>query len=725
MQHIRKYSHIALLVLGISILCKADPEARRLSDYRSAEWTEIQPGVYRATFGAGDRVTLREFAGIAPLTEGLERMGSESFPFGSDEIVGDTVQGTTVVRAPFGEEERLYGFGLQFKTTDQRGKVRHLHVDHYGGRDDGRTHAPVPFYVSSRGYGVFFDTADYISVYTGIANRRDDPNHPEPKDRNTDRVWSALPNSRVVETAIPADGVDVYVFAGPTALDAVRRFNLFCGGGCLPPLWGLGFWHRTPTLYSDAEVLAEADEYIERGYPLSVIGLEPGWQSKSYPCTYEWDRRRFPRPDVFVGEMKKRGIRINLWENPYISPDAAIYREMLPFSGSHTVWCGIVPDYTISEARHLLTGQHERNHLDIGVSGYKIDECDGFDWWLWPDHATFPSKLTGSQMRQTYALQLQSMYTGMYRERNTRTYGLIRASNAGGVSFSFVIYNDYYSHRDFVTALCNSGFSGVLWTPEVRSSETAEEWVRRFQTVCFSPLALINAWADGTKPWSFPEVAEEVKQSMVMRMRFIPYLYTAFAQYRFDGIPPFRSMHLEPDFTIDDTAGAGELDSVDNPYAIAVTREVKDQFMVGNCLLAAPLFAGEKERTVILPRGKWYDFYTGEYAGSGEIITVSPGLDTIPLYVRDGGIIPLVKDDTVDFESLPVDLEIRYYGTASSVAELYEDDGLSFDYEHGEYSRRKLIVARDAAGILHGSATAKDSSFPALWGRLDWRFMSE
>ena len=75
-----------------------------------------------------------------------------------------------------------------------------------------------------------------------------------------------------------------------------------------------------------------------------------------------------------------------------------------------------------------------------------------------------------------------------------------------------MIYNDYYNHKDFITALVNSSFIGVLWTPEVRASKTAEEWIRRMQSACFSPMAMINAWADGTKPWTFPEVADAVKE---------------------------------------------------------------------------------------------------------------------------------------------------------------------------------------------------------------------
>lgn len=135
-----------------------------------------------------------------------------------------------------------------------------------------------------------------------------------------------------------------------------------------------------------------------------------------------------------------------------------------------------------------------------------------------------------------------------FKELNQRTYGLTRASNAGASSLPYVIYNDYYSHRDFITALINSSFIGVLWTPEVRTSETAEEWVRRMQSVCFSPMAMINAWADGTKPWSYPTVEKEVRAVANLRMQLLPYLYTAFAQYHFEGKPPFRAMNLVEGF---------------------------------------------------------------------------------------------------------------------------------------------------------------------------------
>ena len=116
-------------------------------------------------------------------------------------------------------------------------------------------------------------------------------------------------------------------------------------------------------------------------------------------------------------------------------------------------------------------------------------------------------------------------------------------------------------------------------------------------------------------------MAEDVNEIASLRMRLIPYLYTAFADYAFKGIPPVRAMNLEEGYIVTDSVSKTSFDGTENPYALAVRQEVKDQFMVGECLLVAPLFAGEKERKVVLPQGKWFDFYTGDLVGEGEVIT--------------------------------------------------------------------------------------------------------
>ena len=707
---------VGLLLLTISQYIKA----------QSPEWTEVAPGVWRTVVGNPDKLDLFRTAGITPMLDALSKIGSAEFPFSEKNIAAEVVRGETFLRFPLTRDEQIFGFGLNFKTIRQRGKILNLHVDHYGGSDNGRTHAPVPFYVSDKGYGVFINSSRYLTVYAGTAVRRDSPEAPEPRDRNLDKQWTSQPYSDAVEILVPAAGVEVYVFTGPTAMDAVRRYNLYSGGGCLPPRWGLGFTQRVPALYTSAQVEKEAKMFADRGFPLDFIGLEPGWQSKSYPCTIEWDKSRYPDPAAFVKTMREIGIRLNLWTNPYVSPASSLYKKILQYSGSHTVWGGIVPDLTIPEAQNILLSHIDNDQVSIGISGYKIDECDGYDRWLWPDVAKFPSGNSAEQIRQTYGLLLQKITTDLYHGKNVRTYGLVRASNGGGSSFPYVIYNDYYSHEDFITALINSGFCGVLWTPEVRGSKTSEEWLRRMQTVIFSPMAMINAWSDGTKPWSFPDVENEVKEYALLRMQLIPYLYTEFAKYHFEGTPPFHGMNLEKGFSFNAKTELITSDPNNNPYGEAVQGEIKDQYMTGEYLLVAPLFTGQTSRKVLLPAGKWYDFYTGKYAGDGEVITVAPGLSKIPVYVKDGGIIPMMSPSLhAPAAGQKFDLEIRYYGSMPGSYLLYDDDGETFDYEKGVYSWREIKVISDKNGKVSGSISKAGKGKPDNVGKVTWKYMSQ
>ncbi|WP_221390575.1 TIM-barrel domain-containing protein [Dyadobacter sp. NIV53] len=696
-----------------------------ISYSQTVQWQEIHPGIWKAIVGKPDNYNLLKAADTQP-SAALKTLNKAEFPLDKAKISVQVKNGKTYLRFPLVKNEQLFGFGLNFKTIHQRGRILQLHADHYGNTDNGRTHAPVPFYVSSLGYGVFVNSAKYIDVYAGSNVRKDSKTPPNIQDRNTDDSWDAHPYSDAVEMLVPAQGIELYVFAGPKPVNVIQRFNLLSGGGCLPPRWGLGFTQRVNRLYTSEQVKQEAAAFEEKGYPLDFIGLEPGWQSKSYPCTFEWDKTRFPDPATFVKEMDAVGVKINLWTNPYVSPDAAIYNKIKPFTGSHTVWNGIVPDLSMPQASKILFDQFEKEHVKIGVSGYKIDEVDGYDSYVWPDVATFPSGHTSEQIRQTYGLLVQKQSFEMFRRNNRRTYGLVRGSNAGGSSFPYVIYNDNYSHEDFITALINSGYAGVLWTPEVRASKSGEEWLRRFQTVCFSPMAMINAWSSSTQPWTFPEVAPQIKALATLRMQMMPYWYSEFAKYHYEGTPPFRGMSLEEGFVSDLKTEKTVQNLEENPYEEAIMNEVKDQYMAGEYLLVAPLFAGQTSRKVILPKGKWYDFYTGQLAGNGEVITVSSDMGQIPVYVKDGGIIPMMPPLLhAPKAGEKVNLEIRHYGEKNGNYKLYDDDGETFAYEKGIFSWREIKVERQQNGELKGSISEPENGKPNTVGTVTWQFMTK
>jgi hypothetical protein len=254
--------HVILMLVAAATASTA--RAQTVPRGLTIAWSEVAPGVWRAVAGTPERVSLLTTAGGRPQREALARVGSASFPLDRAGIVAQLADGKLVLRFPLGAREQLYGLGLNFRALQQRGTVKELHVDHYGGSDNGRTHAPVPFYVSSAGYGVLVDVARYVTVYAGTTVRRDSKHPPVVRDRNLDRRWSSQPTSDAVEMVVPARGATIYVFAGPTPLDAVRRYNLYSGGGVLPPKWGLGFLHRVPTLFTAQQAAAEVAEFAIR-----------------------------------------------------------------------------------------------------------------------------------------------------------------------------------------------------------------------------------------------------------------------------------------------------------------------------------------------------------------------------------------------------------------------------------------------------------------------------
>ncbi len=686
-------------------------------------WKQAYPGIWKAEIGRPQKITLLKSARAVPKLSALANLPKTDFPLDKSAISARVIQGKTFIKLPLDRQEQIFGLGLNFQTVNQRGRILNLHMDHFGGKDNGRTHAPVPFYVSSKGYGILIDAAYYITVYAGTAIRVDSKNPPELQDRNTNKKWKGQPYSDGVEVLVPAYGTTLYVFGGPSPMEVVQRYNLMNGGGYLPPKWGLGFTQRVPTLFSQEDILKEVNDFEEHDFPLDFIGVEPGWHSNSYPCTFEWDSKRFPQPKLFLASLAQKGVSANLWLNPYVSPTSSLYPDIKKYSGSHTVWNGVVPDFTLEPTRALFKAHFMKNHLGIGVGGYKIDEVDGYDNWIWPDVATFPSGTSGEQMRQTYGTMVQQMTSTWFKELNKRTYGLVRASNAGSSNFPYVIYNDYYSHKDFITALVNSSFIGVLWTPEVRASKSAEEWIRRMQSVCFSPMAMINAWADGTKPWTYPEVAVAVKSVADLRMQLLPYLYTTFADYHQLGKPPFRAMQLVEGFISQSKEEKGALDATSNPYELATRKDIKDQYMMGDNMLVAPMFDGEKSRSVILPKGRWFDFYTGEFVGENQIIQVQMPLEKIPLFVRDGGIIPMVKvHRQAPKPGERWNLQVRHYGNLPGEFNLYDDDGRSFDYEKGAFSWTELNVSKDIHGQLKGNQPEKA---PMGYSKdIQWVFMT-
>jgi alpha-D-xyloside xylohydrolase len=520
--------------------------------------------------------------------------------------------------------------------------------------------------------------------------------------------------SRVLIEVPQAQGVDIYLFAGPSLRNAIQRYNLFSGGGALPPRWGLGFWYRCYEDYDQAQVLAMAAELRDRKIPCDVLGLEPHWQTHYYSCSFVWSDK-FPDPNKMIGELSKSGYRLNLWEHAFTHPTSPLHQPLLPYSGDYEVWRGLVPDFAGEKARALFGDYHERTFVAHGVAGFKLDECDNSDYtghWSFPELSRFPSGIDGELMHCFFGLRYQDTIQSIYERRKIRTLGLVRSSHALASPYPYVLYSDLYDHQQFIRAVANAGFTGLLWCPEVRDAKDSEDLLRRLQTVVFSPLAMVNAWYIKNPPWKqvdreannagefhagWETLEAQCRNLIETRMRLVPYLYSAFVRYRLKGVPPFRALVV---------------DYPNDPHAWTVD----DQYLAGESLLVAPVIAGEAKRGVYLPAGKWFDFWTGKAVEGGKTIEVSVSLSTIPVFVKEGTLLPLAQPTlhTADPDSFK--LTVRGYGSGDLACILHEDDG-SPDPVFTEVNLNWPATAE--TGTLHRSRVATQPAYMAdRWERI-------
>ncbi|MFQ9149477.1 MAG: TIM-barrel domain-containing protein [Eubacteriales bacterium] len=501
-----------------------------------------------------------------------------------------------LVEFPIDADTKIYGLGLQLKQFSHFGKKLRLAVNADPVSPNGDSNAPVPFFVTNKGYGMYFDTARYIEVYCGYEKVR--------SDGKSETIMSVL---------VPAaHGIDVYVIEGSTITDIVSQYNMLSGGGPAVPEWGLGVFYRCGGRFSERDVLDTADYFRKKDIPCDILGLEPGWQSHAYPCSFAWSES-FPDPDGMIKKLRESGFHINLWEHAFCHPSSPLYPEISRHSGNYRVWGGAVPDFSSDEARSAFADYHREKFVESGIDGFKLDECDSSDntgGWSFPLTSAFPSGLDGEQYHSLFGVLYCQTIMNALGGRGTLSE--VRSMGALATGYPFVLYSDLYDHRDFIRGVAQSGFSGLLWAPEVRECHDRDELIRRLQTVVFSVQCLINAWYIDTTPWSELDCEDEVRELLRLRETLVPTLKKSFDIYHETGKPPVRALVM---------------DYTDDPETFVID----DEYMFCEDILVAPVAAGcGDERDVYLPvADEWEDYFTGEPVGNGHIRVSTKG---IPVY---------------------------------------------------------------------------------------------
>lgn len=684
---------------------------------------KIAPGVWKISFGIQEDFKPSFFK----QTLNRDAMGCLSDdipPFDLSSIKFNITKRGCVAELTMVDDEKIYGFGLQNNTFQQRGFRKEMRANSWSTGNVGFSHAPVPFYVSTKGYAVLVNTSRYATFYCGTMRKAIESVRFK-EDNNSTVALSTVDlykplekssNSMIIE--VPSEkGMEMLIFAGPTMKASIQRYNLYSGGGCLVPTWGLGVKYRAKADYDDSKIQNLAGYFRENKIPCDMFGLEPGWQSAAYSCSFVWNKTLFPSPDQFIHRMDSMGYKLNLWEHAYVFPASPLFDPLKDKSGDFSVWKGLVPDFVNPDVQRIFSDYHEKNLVDKGITAFKLDECDAADYkaadaqWSFPDISQFPSGIDGEQMHQLFGVLYQKTLLDIYNRQNKRTLFDVRSSQAFASPYAASLYSDMYDHREFVRMIPNAGFSGLLWTPEIRETKSDADLIRRIQSGVMSAQLVFNAWYLNNPPWlqydyeknnrdeflpNARDLESKVRKLLELRMSLIPYLYSAFAKYHYEGVPPFRAL------------------VVDYPNDSSVYK-LDDEYLIGEGLLAAPFIDGACERKVYFPEGVWYDFNTDKKYEGGEYYNIAMSLDQIPLFVKEGTILPLAKPEQYITQNTMFMITCHVYGNNCTPAYLFEDNSFTMDYQKGEFNRIRLSWDNNK-----GKSTSKGNYKSPCYKIVDW-----
>lgn len=542
-----------------------------------------------------------------------------TLPFGRSTVDGEVVAYHETFTAA--ADEHFVGLGEKFTGFDKRGQRAVMwNYDAFGSESD-RAYKNVPFYLSSRGYGILVDS--------GLATEFD----------------LCQSTHSCVQLVVPDDLIDYYVLAGPTPADVLARFDALTGRPLLPPKWAFGTWISSGFFVDTQElVLARARRIRARGIPCDVLHLDCYWQVAGHWSDLSWDAENFPDPAVMLSTLAELGFRVSLWINSYVSERSPRFAEAAaagyflrrPDGGTYVadVWhgwqppCGIV-DFTNPAATEWFQ-ELLRPLLRQGVAVFKTDFAEGV-----PADALASNGMVGTELHNVYSLLFNDAVAAVTAE--IAGHGLVwaRSSFLGGQRHSAQWGGDtncsYPAMGSTLRGGLSHGVSGVpFWSHDAggfTGTPSPDLYVRWAQFGALSPLVRFHG-TTSRLPWDFPEFAERAAVDAVrLRYALMPYLYSAAVQSARTGLPLLRALLV---------------DSPEDPGAWLADLE----YRLGADLLVAPMIDPSGTRSVYLPAGDWIDWWSGAVrTGPGHVRVTQP-LERVPLFVRRHAVI--ATTDVVD-----------------------------------------------------------------------------
>lgn len=503
--------------------------------------------------------------------------------------------------------------------------------------------------------------------------------------------------------------LDYYFIYGPSVKEVIKNYTYLTGRAPLPQLWTLGYqqcrWSYTPE-----ERLTEISKnFRERDIPCDALYLDIDYMDEYRVFTF--DKDKFKDPNKTSADLKENGFKLVTIIDPGVKKDKGykIYdegiknhyfatdKDGIPYVNE--VWPGeaLYPDFTNSKVRNWWA-DNQKIMMDYGVAGIwnDMNEPASFKGPL-PCDVMFNNdgnEISHKEAHNIYGHYMsKATYEGIKKYTNKRPFVITRACYAGTQKYSTVWTGDNQSlweHlRMSLPMLMNLGLSGFAFCgTDVGGFGfdcTAELLSRWIQVGAFTPLFRNHSsiFTRDQEPWAFDKETEDICRKYIkLRYKLIPYIYDLFWKGESNGLPIMRPLllHYEKDA---------------NAY------EINDEFLCGDSILVAPIVEqGKKNRMVYLPEGDdWIDYWTKEYFSGGKFIIKNAPLDTCPIYVKAGSIIPnypvqnYIGEKSID--ELTFDIYLSKNDQNISYTH-YQDDGESFNYKNGIYNLYKLESSKES-----------------------------
>ncbi len=596
-----------------------------------------------AIFGPQGQILLRQAHEVLDPTGRLRVL-----PLGKTAFAGRHIAfHETFMAAP---DEHFYGFGEKFTNFDKRGQELVMWNTDAAGTFSERSYKNVPFFISSRGYGIFVDSVM--------------PTHFD----------MAASNESVFSIAVPDTALDYYIIAGPAPKTIISRYADLVGHPTLPPKWAFGLWMSSGfEADSAAKTLERAQQLRAHQIPCDVIHMDCFWQRFGQWSNFQWDAAAFPDPPSLVAQLKALHFQVCLWINSYISVESDLFRFAseqgyllkTPTGDPYTIdaWFGFHPPVGIIDLTHpeAVTWFTEmlRSLLRMGVAVFKTDFGEGV-----PADAVAFNGMSGVQLHNLYPLLYNDIVSNVTFEETGSRLVWGRSTFAGGQRHAAQWGGDTSCTDQGLASTLRGGLSiGVcghaFWSHDIggfNRQPTPDLFVRWSQFGMLSPLARAHGMSSRL-PWDYGEAAEAYfRASVQLRYQLLPYIYSYAHEAVKTGLPLLRAMVVE---------------YPDDP--VAATLDL--QYCFGADLLVALPFDDSASRWVYFPEGKWIDYWTNDIIPGPQMRQVATTKEHLPLYVRANAIIPMIASqewiDVGPFQHV----QFTCYVIDAGQVVMHDDDG--------------------------------------------------